>query len=112
MVPPDHRDRSVGGRGSHWAGGGAGHRAARPGYAARAGAPRAVPLVGADGQAYPIRWSRPGADGGTTFTTPSGQVMTFARGQVWVVLTAAQAAACGLGRVHEAAAHGQHDRQV
>jgi hypothetical protein len=27
-------------------------------------------------------------NGGTTFTTLSGQPMTFARGQVWVVLTA------------------------
>jgi Protein of unknown function (DUF3048) N-terminal domain/Protein of unknown function (DUF3048) C-terminal domain len=40
------------------------------------------------GRAYGIRWSRPGADGGTTFTTMSGQVMTFARGPIWVVLAA------------------------
>jgi hypothetical protein len=38
--------------------------------------------------AAPVRWSRPHADGGTTFTTMSGQVMTFARGPVWVVLAA------------------------
>jgi hypothetical protein len=63
----------------------------RPPYAESTGSGSAVVLR--DGQAYPIRWSRPGADGGTMFTTPSGQVMTFARGQVWVVLTAAQAAA-------------------
>jgi hypothetical protein len=34
-----------------------------------------------------IRWSRPDANGGTTFTTTSGQTMTLARGPVWVVLT-------------------------
>ena len=39
------------------------------------------------GQAYAMRWSRPNADGGTTFSTLSGQPMTFARGPVWVVLT-------------------------
>jgi hypothetical protein len=38
--------------------------------------------AGGGGRAYVIRWSRPGADGGTTFTTMSGQVMTFARGPV------------------------------
>jgi hypothetical protein len=32
---------------------------------------------------------RPDADGGTTFTTASGQAMTFARGPVRVVLAAA-----------------------
>ena len=41
------------------------------------------------GQAYDVRWSRPDADGGTTFTTLSGRPMTFARGPVWVVLAAA-----------------------
>ena len=41
------------------------------------------------GTAYPVRWSRPHADGGITFTTMSGQVMTFARRPVWVVLAAA-----------------------
>jgi Protein of unknown function (DUF3048) C-terminal domain len=39
-----------------------------------------------DGKAYDIRWSRPSADGGTTFTTTAGAPMTFATGQVWVVL--------------------------
>ncbi len=63
----------------------------RPPYAESTGSGSGVVLRG--GQAYPIRWSRPGADRGTTFTTPSGQVMTFARGQVWVVLAAAHAAA-------------------
>jgi len=33
-----------------------------------------------------VHWSRPSADGGTTFTTASGRPATFARGQVWVVL--------------------------
>ena len=39
-----------------------------------------------DGRAWPVRWSRPGAGSGTTFTTGSGQRMTFARGPVWVLL--------------------------
>ena len=39
-----------------------------------------------DGKAYQARWSRPTADGGTTFTTNSGKPMTFARGPVWIVL--------------------------
>ena len=58
----------------------------RPPYAESTGSGSGVVLRG--GQAYPVRWSRPGADGGTTFTSPSGQAMTFARGQVWVVLAA------------------------
>jgi hypothetical protein len=39
-----------------------------------------------DGQVWTTHWSRPSSNGGTTFTTASGQRMTFARGQVWVVL--------------------------
>jgi hypothetical protein len=39
-----------------------------------------------NGEAYRARWSRPSASGGTTFTTDSGQPMTFARGPVWIVL--------------------------
>jgi hypothetical protein len=39
-----------------------------------------------DGKAYDARWSRPSEKRGTTFTTPSGRPMTFAPGQVWVVL--------------------------
>ena len=58
-----------------------------PPYAESTGAGPGVVLRG--GQAYAIRWSRPDADGGTTFTTTSGQAMTFARGPVWVVLAAA-----------------------
>jgi hypothetical protein len=60
---------------------------ARPPYAQSTGAGTGLVLRG--GQAYTIRRSRPDADGGTTFTTASGQPMTFARGPVWVVLAAA-----------------------
>jgi hypothetical protein len=60
---------------------------ARPPYAESTRAGTGVVLRG--GTAYPVRWSRPDADGGTTFTTMSGRVMTFARGPVWVVLAAA-----------------------
>ena len=59
----------------------------RPPYAESTGAGTGVVLRG--GKAYPVRWARPDADGGTTFTTRSGQAMTFARGPVWVVLAAA-----------------------
>ncbi|GAA4929922.1 DUF3048 domain-containing protein [Streptomyces coeruleoprunus] len=44
-------------------------------------------LVLRDGKGYDARWSRPAADGGTTFTTPAGARLTFAPGQVWVVLS-------------------------
>jgi hypothetical protein len=40
-----------------------------------------------NGEAYQAHWSRPDVNGGTTFTTASGQPMTFARGQVWIILT-------------------------
>src|ERR1039457_1343588 len=56
----------------------------RPPYVYPVGSGRAVVLR--DGRSYVAHWSRPQADGGTTFTTASGQPMTFARGQVWVVL--------------------------
>jgi Protein of unknown function (DUF3048) N-terminal domain/Protein of unknown function (DUF3048) C-terminal domain len=59
---------------------------ALPPYAQSTGSGRAVVLR--NGRAYQARWSRPAADGGTTFTTASGQPMTFAPGPVWVVLTA------------------------
>lgn len=39
-----------------------------------------------DGKEYPARWSRGSESEGTTYTTPSGRPMTFAPGQVWVVL--------------------------
>jgi hypothetical protein len=41
-----------------------------------------------EGRAYPARWERPTAGGGTTFTTESGEPFRFARGQVWVVISA------------------------
>ncbi len=56
----------------------------RPPYAESTGSGRAVVLR--DGKAWNVHWSRPFANGGTTFTTASGQRMTFAPGQVWVVL--------------------------
>jgi hypothetical protein len=58
----------------------------RPPYAVSTGSGTGVVLRG--GQAYDVRWSRPGADGGTRYTTDSGQPMTFARGPVWIALTA------------------------
>jgi hypothetical protein len=55
-----------------------------PPYAESTGSGTA--LVLRDGRAWTTHWSRPAANGGTTFTTASGQRMTFAPGQVWVVL--------------------------
>ncbi len=55
-----------------------------PPYAESTGSGTA--LVLRDGRAWNTHWSRPSANGGTTFTTASGQRMTFAPGQVWVVL--------------------------
>ncbi|MGI8334655.1 DUF3048 domain-containing protein [Actinomadura scrupuli] len=43
-------------------------------------------LVLRDGKAYDTTWSRPSESRGTTFTTKDGAPMTFAPGQVWVVL--------------------------
>ena len=40
-----------------------------------------------NGRAYQARWSRPTAEGGTTFSAVSCQPMTFAPGAVWIVLT-------------------------
>ncbi|MGE5286851.1 MAG: DUF3048 domain-containing protein [Micromonosporaceae bacterium] len=60
----------------------------RPPYAESTGSGTAVVLR--DGRAYDARWSRPQADDGTSFTTASGQPMTFARGPVWIVLTASR----------------------
>ena len=53
-------------------------------YAYSTGSGRAVVLR--DGKAWQAHWSRPHGSDGTTFTTGSGQRMTFARGPVWVVL--------------------------
>ena len=60
----------------------------RPPYAETTGQGTAVVLL--DGHAYNARWSRPDPNGGTTFTTTSGQPMTFARGPVWIVLAASK----------------------
>jgi hypothetical protein len=59
----------------------------RPPYAVSTGSGSAVVLR--NGQEFTVHWSRPSADGGTTFTLPDGQRMLFAPGQVWVVLAAA-----------------------
>jgi hypothetical protein len=48
------------------------------------GTGRAVVLR--DGKSYDAKWSRPSETSGTTYTTADGKPMTFARGQVWVVL--------------------------
>jgi Protein of unknown function (DUF3048) N-terminal domain/Protein of unknown function (DUF3048) C-terminal domain len=55
-----------------------------PPYAETIGHGIATVLRG--GEAYNVRWSRPTFNGGTTYTTISGQPMTFAPGQVWIVL--------------------------
>ena len=55
-----------------------------PPYAESVGSGTA--LVLRDGKAWTTHWSRPNANAGTTFTTASGQRMTFTLGQVWVVL--------------------------
>jgi DUF3048 family protein len=60
----------------------------RPPYAKSTGSGTAVVLR--DGRAYDARWSRPAPGGGTTFTTTSGQPMTFAPGPVWIVLAASR----------------------
>jgi hypothetical protein len=56
----------------------------RPPYAVSTGNGSATVLR--NGKAYQAHWSRPHRDGGTTFTTPSGKPMTFARGPVWILL--------------------------
>jgi len=56
----------------------------KPPYANTTGSGLAVVLR--DGRAYHVHWSRPRADGGTSFTLPDGAPMRFARGQVWVVV--------------------------
>src|SRR5262249_12222779 len=52
-------------------------RGSRPPYAQTVGSGRAVVLR--NGRAYQVHWSRPRADGGTTFTLPDGRRMPFAR---------------------------------
>jgi hypothetical protein len=56
----------------------------RPPLAESTGSGRAVILR--NGRAYTVHWSRPNANGGTTYTLPNGKRMLFAPGQVWVVL--------------------------
>jgi hypothetical protein len=58
----------------------------RPPYAVSTGSGAGVVLR--DGKAFDVRWLRPDANAGTTFTTVAGQRMTFARGPVWIVLAA------------------------
>jgi hypothetical protein len=58
-------------------------------FAKSVGSGRALVLRG--GEVFRVRWSRPAGDDGTTFSTASGQPMTFARGPVWIVLAAAPA---------------------
>lgn len=58
---------------------------ALPPYAESTGSGSA--LVLRDGLAYQAHWSRPSLDGGTTFTTSTGQPLPFAPGPVWIVLT-------------------------
>jgi len=55
-------------------------------YAVSVGSGTAVVLR--DGKSWDARWSRSQGDTGTTYTTPAGQPMTFARGPVWIVLAA------------------------
>jgi len=55
-----------------------------PPYAESTGSGTA--LVLRDGKAWTTHWSRPNANAGTTYTTASGQPMTFTPGQVWVIL--------------------------
>ena len=64
-----------------------------PPYAETVGHGTAVVLRG--GKAYNVRWSRPSFNGGTTYTTMSGQRMTFAPGQVWIVLVGNRAIEAG-----------------
>jgi hypothetical protein len=55
-----------------------------PPYAETVGHGTAIVLR--NGKAYNVTWSRPTLNGGTTYTTASGQPMTFAPGQVWILL--------------------------
>jgi hypothetical protein len=55
-----------------------------PPYAETVGSGTAVVLR--NGRAYKVRWSRPTATGGTTFTMRDGRPMPFAPGQIWIVL--------------------------
>jgi hypothetical protein len=56
----------------------------RPPYAESVGSGTAVVLR--SGRAWTVHWSRPTWNSGTTFTAASGKPMTFAPGQIWVLL--------------------------
>lgn len=56
----------------------------RPPYAVSTGNGAATVLR--NGKAYQAHWSRRNVNGGTTFTTLSGQPLNFAVGPVWVIL--------------------------
>lgn len=43
-------------------------------------------IVLRDGVAYKVRWHRPNARSGTTFTLPDGTLLAFKPGQLWIVL--------------------------
>ena len=58
----------------------------RPPYAESTGSGPDVVLR--NGRAYHGRWWRPHAGGGTVFATFNGKPMNFARGPVWIILTA------------------------
>jgi len=57
-----------------------------PPYAETTGSGTA--LVLRDGKEWHAHWARPNANVGTAFTTAAGRPMTFARGQVWIMLAA------------------------
>jgi hypothetical protein len=42
-----------------------------------------------DGQAFPVTWSRPTLADPTSYTTPTGQPLPLAAGQVWILLVPA-----------------------
>jgi hypothetical protein len=56
---------------------------------------RGTATVLRNGKVYQARWSRPSWLKGTTFTTMSGKPMTFAPGQVWILLTGNRAVESG-----------------
>ncbi len=56
----------------------------KPPYASTVGSGTAVVLR--NGRIYHVRWARPMASAGTSFTRANGKPMPFARGQVWVIL--------------------------
>jgi hypothetical protein len=60
--------------------------ALRPPFANTIGSGKAIVLR--NGEAFTAHWVRKYAAYGTTFTTLKGKPMNFARGQVWIVLTA------------------------